>query len=143
MEIKKAYEQIGPHRYIVDFTDGTKREIRIAWVKTNAILKIILGFGSEIKDALLALLDGNIRAAAELAVNALSQKVVTTFFDQADEIARIALDEYDDQGKLVKAGDTTLMEPEDVLQVIQVVITDIVALLKNVLRPDQNQNSAQ
>jgi hypothetical protein len=135
----KNFEQIGPHLYELTLSDGSKVEVKMVWAKTQAIIEILLGFGSDIKEALLALIDGNKKAALESVIASLSRDMVSNFFHEADKIACIALDEYDDSGKLVQSGNTSLMAPEDVFSVMNLVMTDITALLKNVLRPTQKQ----
>jgi hypothetical protein len=135
MEKVETFEKIGPHIYKTKFLDGSEVEIRLVWAKTNVILKKIMGFSVEIKTALLTLLDGDTRGAIQAAIASISDQMIYNFFDDVNEIVCRALDEYDEKGKLVKAGDTTLMNPEDVKAVIEVVIADIMDLLKNVLGP--------
>lgn len=131
------FSKIGPHLYDLTYEDGTTQQIKIVWAKTQPIIQIILGFGEDVKASLLALLDGDKAAAIEAIIHTLSRSMVDTFFEEANRIACIALDEYDEKGKLVKAGDTTLMAPEDVFSVMAMVLHDITELLKNVLRPAQ------
>lgn len=135
MERVETYEKVGPHIYKVKFLDGTTKDISLTWVKTNLILKKILGFSVEIKTALLALLGGDTKSALESVIDTISDQMIYNFFDDVNEIVSRALDEYDEKGKLVKTGDTTLMNPEDVKAIVEVVVTDISDLLKNVLGP--------
>jgi len=134
-EIIRNFEQIAPHTYEAKLSDGEKLQVKMVWVKTQAIIEILLGFGSDIKDAILSLVDGDRKAAIEAVVASLSRDMIQNFFTEANRIACIALDEYDDQGKLIEAGDTSMMAPEDVFAVMNIVMTDITELLKNVLRP--------
>lgn len=135
MEKIETFEKVGPHIYKVKFLDGSDVEVRLVWAKTNVILKKIMGFGVEIKSALLNLLDGNTKGAVEVVIDTISEQMIYNFFDDVNEIVCRALDEYDDKGKLVKVGDTTLMNPEDVRAVVEVIVSDISDLLKNVLGP--------
>lgn len=135
MERVETYEKVGPHIYKVKYLDGTEHEIRLTWVKTNLILKKVLGFSVEIKTALLSLLGGDTKTAVESVIDTISEQMIFNFFDDVNEIVCRCLDEYDEKGKLVKVGDTTLMNPEDVKAIVEVVVTDISDLLKNVLRP--------
>ena len=135
MERVETHEKIGPHIYKVQFLDGSTKEVRLTWVKTNLILKKILGFSVEIKTALLALLGGDTKSAIESVIDTISDQMIFNFFDDVNEIVARALDEYDERGKLVKVGDTTMMNPEDVKAIVEVIVTDISDLLKNVLGP--------
>jgi hypothetical protein len=134
-QLVDSAEQIGPHLYDLTFQDGSKKQIKLVWAKTQPILQIILGFGEDVKASLLALIDGDKTAAIEAIIHTLSRDMVNTFFLEANRIACIALDEYDEKGKLMRVGDTTLMEPEDVFTVMSAVLMDINSLLKNVLGP--------
>ena len=135
MERVETHEKIGPHIYKVQFLDGSTKEVRLTWVKTNLILKKILGFSVEIKTALLALLGGDTKSAIESVIDTISDQMIFNFFDDVNEIVAKTLDEYDERGKLVKVGDTTMMNPEDVKAIVEVIVTDISDLLKNVLGP--------
>lgn len=130
----ETFEEIGPHLYKVNFVDGP-RELKMVWVKTNAILKTVVGLSTDLKSVLLALVDGDKKEAIEKAIDGISMSLINSFFNAANDIANIAMDEYDDRGKLIRRGDVTMMYPEDVKAVLDMVIYDVVGLLKNVLRP--------
>lgn len=131
----RTFEKIGPHKYRIDMVDGETKSIDMVWRKTNAIIKIIVGFSTEVKDSLMALMNGDQADAVKILISSISKDLINNFFDEANEIANIALDEYDSHGKVVRHGDVQLLYPEEVKAVLDVVVFDLVGVLKNVLRP--------
>ena len=133
MEQVKSYEVLELHKYKVK----GDRIISLPYVKTSAVIAIFLGTSGEFKEIIRGILTSTGITLNEetilKALDLLNMDFAMTLREQLTAVINITLDEYDDDGKLIKNGDCSMMDIEDVKEILDVVIFDIGKVLKNVL----------
>ncbi len=147
---EENFEILGQHKYKVTLTgkdaDGraipVERIIHFPYIKTSSALKIFLGTSGEFRELVKAMFTkGSVTSGGfnvdrleilHKALDMLNDHFAGALVDAFTQVINIALDEYDDDGRKVAAGDCAMMDPEDVHKVFKIVIEDMGVVLKNV-----------
>jgi hypothetical protein len=148
MEKEKSFDVLELHKYKVVLSEkdpktGKQKEIIISlpYVKTSAITAILFGSATEFKEIIketispegikfdMAMVKFN---TITKALDLLNRGFMENLNQQLTDVVNIALDEYDSDGNKVKDGKCSMMAPEDIKAIVDVLLYDIGEVIKNV-----------